>query len=776
MATAAPGPASSCCAMRRSAGSSPFKPADCPHRSSSVSKSGGVCGCLASPRRSFGEKENEQQEKGARTPKARASGVKNFMAPTISATSKAVAASASPRKKVLGERNEQTHLLAPSSPRDLAHKPKGPPDAGPARRLRLSFDGAAPAPLATASEASYGGEDTRMENPACGNHHHVAADLVDAEPSQAAVYDPKTNYTSPRPRFLHYKPNPRIEMYRHGGSGVRRLEEGFSSESSEETDTTTTEEDELAEEEQKQVQQPKHLLEEPSPLASPSAVGDAAAVHSPEEPAPGSPMTPVPISEPTPTSPRARALAREPRAISPQARALTPELELGLSSGQAPAKRSLPRFLLAAGLILFMAAAFVSVPLPPDSPVMSNAALSKVTNFLSVQELHPVELAAWLKQWSSSSLDSITSYWEALAFRQEQEFFGPHFAANLSAASSADTDHGPDFYYNFAETISMPSEEPFGNKELKIQDFVSASNTVLTAEAEGDVVVEEESNDDDAVEEEAIDDDASYNYNVAKELDVEVISEEAPGSYGEVEELDEEIAEEAQASYGEEMASFSQNLNIPSQSTREPEQIENLEEQDVETDESEEDHANVKEEQEAYRASESDSSIWSGYLDKISKPAAVGVALAAVIVLSTGVAALYMRKKQVQVPTNANTPPSENLEQTAAQSGSGSSEVHLNKSSQFQSSKMEEPERFGNSGFSQYSSSLSSGHGKRRKAKEEESLSLEPMSKRESYSTSSYGSFTTYEKISAKKRNKEDEAMTPVRRSSRLRNVKAPEA
>ncbi|KAJ6751101.1 hypothetical protein OIU85_001609 [Salix viminalis] len=35
---------------------------------------------------------------------------------------------------------------------------------------------------------------------------------LDADPS-VATYDPKTNYLSPRPQFLHYRPNPRIELY-----------------------------------------------------------------------------------------------------------------------------------------------------------------------------------------------------------------------------------------------------------------------------------------------------------------------------------------------------------------------------------------------------------------------------------------------------------------------------------------------------------------------------------------------------------------------------------
>jgi len=393
-------------------------------------------------------------------------------------------------------------------------------------------------------------------------------------------------------------------------------------------------------------------------------------------------------------------------------------------------------------------------------------------------------------------LDSITSYWEAFASTQEQEYFGPHFAANLSAAS-ADADHGADFYYNFAEAWSVPSEEPIGasvleeqlkiqdcykvvdeldveiseeapgsngagflEEQLDIQDLASAINSDLSAHAEGDVVVEEESIDAAAVAEES---EASDNYMVADELDLE-ISEEAPDSYGE-----------------EEMTSFSQDLDIPSEPTGEPEQ-------EVESDESEDDHTSVKEGQQDYRGLESDSSMWPSYLDKISKPAAAGVALL-IVLLSAGIAFFSMRKKQTQVASIASAP-AEEPEQAEnqsvedqhlvkpSQSVSGSSEGHLVRPSQYESSMAEETEKFGDSVFPQYSSSLSSGQGRRRKAKEEESLGLEPTSRRESsaHSTSSYGSFTTFEKISAKKKNKEDEAMTPVRRSSRLRTVKTPEA
>ncbi|VAI00907.1 unnamed protein product [Triticum turgidum subsp. durum] len=840
MATVArsPSPAAArpCPAMRRSADSNPFKPADCPSQRSSSSKGGGGgCGChhasSPSPRRrslssSFGEKENEPRDHAARTPKpaARSGGPKNFMAPTISAASKA----ASPRNstsKVLGERNHDTPHLAPFSPANLAHKPKPDP-----RRLRLSFD-APPAPAgdddgagvedpvraerslrhsfeAPPAPAAWHGplagdddDDAGMEDPVGVRvgvgHQLAAADPVDAEPSRAALYDPKTNYTSPRPRFLHYKPNPRVDIYGHSRAGVRRLEDGFASasasasESSDETDATATTEDDLTEEEQEQAQQ-NHLPGEQPALAAPSEAAEARVLA--PEPAPGSPPPPLLLSSSAPaavTPEPARVSAPEPRATPPRARALTPEPKPGM---RAPAKkRSSLRFLLPVAFVLFMSAASVCVLLQPDSPIMSNTALSRAaSSFLSVQESHPVELAAWLKQWSSSSLDSITSYWEALASTstQEQEYFGPHFAANWSAAAADADNHGAaaDFYYSFAEAWPVPpSEEP-----------ISSANA-LTAEPE------EESVDDAGVGEKS---DASDYYDmVVDELDVGM-SEEAPGSSYDV--LEEQlkiqdavseassanliaesegvaavVEEESDASdYSKldvgasEATPGSSNGEEISQDLDTPSEPAELREQDVESEEPDENHGSGKEEgQEPHLGLESDSNLSPSYLDRISKPAAAAGVAIVVVILSAGIAALSMRKKQAQVATSANAPDEqEQAEEAETRSGSASSEGHR----LAKGSVAEETERFGDSGFSQYSSSLSSGHGQGRgKAKEEEeNVGLEPASKRESmsYSTSSYGSFTTYEKIAAKKRNKDDEAMTPVRRSSRLRSVKSPEA
>lgn len=66
---------------------------------------------------------------------------------------------------------------------------------------------------------------------------------LDADPS-CSPYDPKTNYLSPRPKFLRYKPNPRIEVFLNKEKGHdfelgKGLEESFViSDNSSDTDVT----------------------------------------------------------------------------------------------------------------------------------------------------------------------------------------------------------------------------------------------------------------------------------------------------------------------------------------------------------------------------------------------------------------------------------------------------------------------------------------------------------------------------------------------------------
>ncbi|KAJ4716091.1 Transmembrane protein [Melia azedarach] len=60
---------------------------------------------------------------------------------------------------------------------------------------------------------------------------------LDADPLMPP-YDPKTNYLSPRPQFLHYKPNPRIELM--NDKDGTRLEESFMSENLSDSEVSET--------------------------------------------------------------------------------------------------------------------------------------------------------------------------------------------------------------------------------------------------------------------------------------------------------------------------------------------------------------------------------------------------------------------------------------------------------------------------------------------------------------------------------------------------------
>ncbi|KAG9456477.1 hypothetical protein H6P81_000985 [Aristolochia fimbriata] len=111
---------------------------------------------------------------GALKPQFQKKVAKNFMAPTISAASKV----STPRKKILAERNECfgsacSERLAEVSPAS------GPLDVS-ARRTPLSSK------ISQSDDAD----------------------------SSSAPYDPLTNYLSPRPRFLRYNPNRRLEFLR----------------------------------------------------------------------------------------------------------------------------------------------------------------------------------------------------------------------------------------------------------------------------------------------------------------------------------------------------------------------------------------------------------------------------------------------------------------------------------------------------------------------------------------------------------------------------------
>ncbi|KAJ0821461.1 hypothetical protein HanPSC8_Chr16g0720481 [Helianthus annuus] len=178
---------------------------------------------------------------------------KNFMSPTISATSKVTP---SPRKKILGEKNEVTRAsfeflgkesdLTSETPNfDQTVKMNEESDVSKIEHIveqkevvqNVSVD---EVHLGLISDES----DLVKIRPFCCSPMTSPVIAANADP-QLPPYDPKKNFLSPRPQYLRYKPNPRIEFLLNKEdndddceeSDVTRLEDSFDlSDSSSETE------------------------------------------------------------------------------------------------------------------------------------------------------------------------------------------------------------------------------------------------------------------------------------------------------------------------------------------------------------------------------------------------------------------------------------------------------------------------------------------------------------------------------------------------------------
>ncbi|GER42125.1 hypothetical protein STAS_18887 [Striga asiatica] len=183
------------------------------------------------------EKENNEKDQNQRTPKlhpSSAKGSKNFMAPTISAASKFTP---SPRKKPLVERNDPLRtsislsdgkaMFFSNASEDLEPKPDmNSANSGKKEPFQEALQAPKPfkkvtfpdVPLESLSDSVITDFDcSKMEsfskenNISCSPISTPIAPL-DADPSMPS-YDPKTNFLAPRPQFLYYRPNPRVEIF-----------------------------------------------------------------------------------------------------------------------------------------------------------------------------------------------------------------------------------------------------------------------------------------------------------------------------------------------------------------------------------------------------------------------------------------------------------------------------------------------------------------------------------------------------------------------------------
>ncbi|VVA99276.1 unnamed protein product [Arabis nemorensis] len=233
-----------CDPLRRSFGANPF-PAN-----SDISRRNSFGGRDNSSRVEFSDKENE-----TKTPR----GSKNFMSPTISAVSKI---NASPRKKVLSDKNEWSVSRSEVKGLVLEDTNKSHQQS----RSCVSFSDVTDIIIGTGEKKRFEeshdmtitdfDEDEVLENkgivysdPRFRISPRTSVPYTSPEFAGREIgsllppYDPKKNYLSPRPQFLHYKPNPRIEQH---FDECKQLDQLFISESSSsetETEFSTEEED-----------------------------------------------------------------------------------------------------------------------------------------------------------------------------------------------------------------------------------------------------------------------------------------------------------------------------------------------------------------------------------------------------------------------------------------------------------------------------------------------------------------------------------------------------
>ncbi|XP_020224922.1 uncharacterized protein LOC109806821 [Cajanus cajan] len=250
-----------------------------------------------------------------RSPAACVKGPKNFMSPTISAACKI---NESPRKKVLVERNES--VPSPGDPKSHVRKvtfaepleqkriDRIIPNFEEGPRSSLTSDDLSGesetsethymnVPLISKNDTDLSFESVNdvdvnvplvLENDIhASTSFETEPDCVNLDPSfklsptatppvslKATVvapldadplmppYDPKTNYLSPRPRFLHYKPKPRIELCRE-----RELEDSFISGSFSDTEVTEDAQSDGSQKESEDVSSDETVKEEENQIS-----------------------------------------------------------------------------------------------------------------------------------------------------------------------------------------------------------------------------------------------------------------------------------------------------------------------------------------------------------------------------------------------------------------------------------------------------------------------------------------------------------------------------
>ncbi|XP_042006063.1 uncharacterized protein LOC121754835 [Salvia splendens] len=155
------------------------------------------------------EKENGEKDCILKASKLQspAKGCKNFIAPTISAASKFTP---SPRKKVLVDRNEPVRTSISFSDGKAMFFSNENMSASVVETHPVSKP---------CKKVTFSDESVITDSDGVGVESKVVQSPIDVDPC-LPPYDPKTNYLSPRPQFIRYKPNPIVEMLLNKEKGM----------------------------------------------------------------------------------------------------------------------------------------------------------------------------------------------------------------------------------------------------------------------------------------------------------------------------------------------------------------------------------------------------------------------------------------------------------------------------------------------------------------------------------------------------------------------------
>ncbi|CAK7330249.1 unnamed protein product [Dovyalis caffra] len=723
------------------------------------------------------DKENgkDQNWKSVRM-RSPAKGAKNFMSPTISAASKI---NASPRKKILTDRNEQirTSISFADAKSPLMEDLDSKPNKGLNQKKEVSFDStviylgdnedskrdervdlvadsSAKDDLVLSSDNLTVEKDCVNLDPSFKISPRVSCSLpspalapLDADPS-LPPYDPKTNYLSPRPQFLRYRPNPRIELYLNKERDGQPLEDIFASECSSETEVSEAEDshsDDL------QKESDASLADEVK--ESNASSGDEVKEEELEEL--------LLVSEPNPIS---NFVEEEDELLVSEPNSFCTSVEKTEEKRVSKSRFFTRRKFTALLLVLIVGILYVSVS---KSPVMDPSVMNNLTFF---EPCVPPELSEYTRQ-SFEALAQKVQLWlhQSLcythnlinSFRGGQNL-GPLQYANLTSLLE---DGMVDGQFAFEQSILGSEVKP----EEKVLEPIKTAEVDITVVDEGDQPSAADEGTKEVVGDgdfDSVPDPEEVSVPESEEenlLPQSQVAELVKPAQEVIQESAETVANvlELQSNIGLE----DQSVLIPQAAEIQPEILNSMQSQSINDIGADFESPAAEDNFEILAGAATENPRSSELVNTHSAHVMVGISL--IVFSLLGTAFIYTKS---QTPTARNTVDQAPMTKELDCSPLSVAAEHTDIAGESCSSEM---------------SSFSLSYSKKGQKGSSEPLSYERKPRKNNYrresmassdcsigsmGSPSYGSFTTYEKIPSKHGIVDEEVITPVRRSSRIRN------